>query len=162
MSDEAGLVYHVRMPADCSYPDLSLPIASFSGEKGMQITLPSEISGALEKAKVFLDKTEKGNNVSVRLTIKPNSMRLKGEGDLGWYEEVFRLGDYSGPEFVISVVPEQLVQMLPVTNTVFMFPGMGLKFEGDDFVYIFTCMKEPDYVETESEGDEEAEDEVPF
>lgn len=159
LSDESGLVYHVRLRSEDSFPDLGVVIERFGNDNGTKIDLPDEIAGALEKAKVFLSDPEKDmSHCAVRLTVKPNSMRLKGEGEIGWYEEVFRLNDYDGPAFAVSVVPEQLAQILPVTKSVVMYPGLGLKFKGDDFVYVFTCLRVPDSDEPETEVEEESED----
>lgn len=99
--------------------------------KGAKVELPQGLRAALDKCKVFSDKSE-GGTVEVRL--KPGAMRLDGRGAYGSYSEVLEAG-YSGDPIRFGISPSLLAEISSRGGKCFVSAGL-VRVESGKFVYV--------------------------
>ena len=97
-----GLRYTARGYVD-DYPQLDKIFAEKAGEK---IIFPSGFKEAVERASLF--SAERAVD-QVRVDMKEGRIRIKGEGTVGWFEEVKKVA-YEGPDMSFLIGPELLVK----------------------------------------------------
>lgn len=99
---------------------------------GELVTLPKGIGDACEKAEIFSSENEDKNEIKVEL--RKGAMRLKGQGPLGWYQEVKKL-QYSGRALEFYISPKLLVQITNRANDCIVSEDR-LKIDGGKFLYV--------------------------
>ena len=124
---QTGLVFSCRRYLE-EYPDLS----EFLDVKGSKLILPKGIGEAVDKAEVFTAENTDKNEVKVEL--RGGKMRLKGQGPLGWYQEMKSL-QYNGKPIEFFIGPKLLVQITNRTNECVVSEDR-LKIDGGKFVYV--------------------------
>ena len=111
-----------------TFPDLS-PIIDFTGEP---TTLPTSLVDAVEKAEVFSSESTDDNQVVIQL--KAGRLRIRGEGNFGWFTEVKQL-KYQGKDLSFRISPKLLVDLVSRHNECELTEDR-LKVDGDNFVYV--------------------------
>lgn len=86
------------------YKDLK-PMFRVEGET---MTLPKGLAEAAEKAEIFSSENSDDNHVLV--VLQPDKLRIKGQGQSGWYLEVKKIR-YSGRPLKFVVAPKLLVEI---------------------------------------------------
>ena len=126
----ANLTLSCRRYADEAggFPDLS-PILDFKGEP---TTLPAGLVDAVEKAEVFSQENTEENQVIIQL--KPGKLRIRGEGNFGWFTETKSL-KYKGGALSFRISPKLLVDLVGRHNEC-EITSDRLKVDGGDFIYV--------------------------
>ena len=106
--NKSNLIVSCRISKD-KYPVLG----KYYKVSGSPITLPKGIAEAAERAQTFSIENVDRNRVSIEL--KRNAALIRGEGVLGWYEEIKKL-KYSGPEIRFTIDPKLLVDIVSRNN----------------------------------------------
>lgn len=127
----SGLILSCRQYAD-EFPNLDSVLAI---EDGAPATLPGGLAEAVDKAKIF--SSENPQNDSVRVELRTDQLRLRGEGALGNYEERKKI-KYDGPDLAFLIAPDLLVKLTKQHSECEVVKGR-LKVNGGKFVYV-TCL----------------------
>ncbi len=130
--NDAGLVLSCRRWVE-DYDDLT-DILEVNGAKAV---LPPGLVEAVSKAEVFSSVGSDSNEV--RIELKENKLRLRGEGSFGWYEERKQV-QYTGEPISFLISPELLGKIVKLTNECVIVPGR-LKIDAGKFVYV-ACLGE--------------------
>ena len=99
--------------------------------EGAMTTLPAGLADAVIKADVFSADTEYSQ---VRLNLKNDKIRIRGEGPSGWYEEQQRL-KYDGEPISFMIAPRLLLEITKRANDCTIAPG-SLKVDAGKFVFV--------------------------
>ena len=126
----ANLVLSCRRYADEAndFPDLG-PIIDFHGEPP---SLPTGLVEAVEKAEVFSSESTDENQVLISL--KAGKLRIRGEGNFGWFTEVKKL-KYKGDGLSFRISPKLLSDLVSRHNEC-EITSDRLKVEGKGFIYV--------------------------
>lgn len=111
-------------------------IAGQYNVKGSSITIPKGLGEAAKKAAIFSSDNSGEDNV-VQIELRPNKLRLKGIGALGWFSEIKEIV-YSGPEMSFQIRPELLIDITSKHNEAEITEGKML-IRGTNWRYI-TCL----------------------
>lgn len=125
----AGTVYSCRTFFGDTFPDTS-KVMSVEGE---DFELPKAIEEVLDRASIF-SKEEVGISSHVTITIMPKKMLLRGQSNIGWFEEAINLR-YDGPERKFSIRPELLKDVCRMLKKC-IIGEKALKFIGDNWEYV--------------------------
>lgn len=125
---QSGLIYSCRRYLE-EYPDFS----EFFAFDGSPLALPKGIGEACEKAEIFSSENKDRNEVKVE--IRKGAMRMKGQGPLGWYQEVKKLAKYNGEQIEFFIAPKLLVQITNRANECIVSSDR-LKIDGGKFCYV--------------------------
>jgi len=107
--NSSGLFFSCRRYLE-KYADLS----EYLTDKGTTpIVLPGSLEEMVSKAEIFSGESAEGNYISVSL--KSDKIRIKGEGAIGWYEEIKQV-KYNGPDIKFSIDPKLLVEITKKSN----------------------------------------------
>lgn len=123
--NSTGLVISCRQYAE-DFPSMDEILAA----EGTKTVLPGGIAEACDKAGVFTS----GADSQVQVTLRENKLRLRGEGDAGWYEEQAAV-KYTGPELVFVIDPKLLVELVKRTTECQISEGR-LAIDGGSFKYV--------------------------
>jgi len=125
-----GLTLSCRRYVDeaSDFPDLT-PIINFKGEP---TTLPTGLVEAVEKAEVFSSENTDDNQVTIQL--KSGKLRIRGEGNFGWFTEVKNL-KYKGSSLSFRISPKLLADLVSRHNEC-EITSDRLKVDGGNFVYV--------------------------
>jgi len=126
-----GLILSCRQYAD-EFPPLDHVLEMVGGTPA---TLPGGLAEAVDKAKIF--SSENPQNDSVRVELRTEQMRLRGEGALGNYEERKKI-KYDGPDLAFLIAPDLLVKLTKQHSECEVVKGR-LKVNGGKFIYV-TCL----------------------
>jgi hypothetical protein len=126
-----GLTLSCRHHAD-EFPNLDhvLDVAD-----GAPATLPGGLAEAVDKAKIF--SSENAQNDSVKVELRKEQLRLRGEGALGYYEERKKI-KYDGPDLCFLIAPDLLVKLTKQHSECEVTKDR-LKVNGGKFLYV-TCL----------------------
>jgi len=127
--NEAKAVLSCRLFAG-DYPDLSELLDT--GQKGKRIKFPDGLADALDGAGAFAD-AEFDTDRQVGIRVKDGRMRVRAEGQDGWYEETVRAKGIKDLEFTIH--PGFLQEILAHSGEAKLLESAML-FEGDGFVHV--------------------------
>lgn len=98
---------------DESYPDLE---PHFEVE-GSDLVFPASTKEILDRAGVFVE-TDFDQDKFVEISISSKGMmKIRAEGDTGWFEETARVRGYKGEEASFNINPQYLQQILSSMNT---------------------------------------------
>ena len=89
------------------------------------------------KAEVFSADSIENNQVKIEL--KKDKLRIRGEGASGWYQETKAL-KYEGRPLAFLISPRLLTEITQRTNECIIAPGR-LKIDAGKFVYV-ACLNE--------------------
>jgi len=117
---------------DATYPDLSKLIV----EGGTSVELPDGLGAVIDRAAVFMDNSQGHPYVTVTLTAK--ALEVSARGAVGWFKEKSRIA-YAGDPVTFSIVPQFLLDMLPILTSVAVCDGR-LVFSGEGFVHVATIV----------------------
>jgi len=106
--NSSGVMIAVRISKD-DYPDLNEILST----RGQPSVLPKGLGESIEKAEVF--SVDNASNNSIKIHLKKNTILLRGEGELGWYEEKKR-AKYQGKEISFSISPRLLKDIMSQHN----------------------------------------------
>lgn len=101
---------------------------------GAAATLPGGLAEAVEKAEIFSGENSESNTVKIEL--RKNQLRLRGEGASGWFEER-KAVNYDGEDLTFGIDPKLLIEVASRTNDCFIAPGR-LKIDGGKFIYMIS------------------------
>lgn len=126
-----GLVLSCRRYTDEAgdFPELD-SILDFDG---IETSLPSSLSEAVDKAEVFSTASTDTNFVTVELK-STGKLRIKGEGNFGWFTETKKV-NYSGDNISFRISPKLLSDIAKKHNDCEITDNR-LKVESDGFVYV--------------------------
>ena len=121
---------------EIEYPDITF---LFDGD-GKELEFPEGFLSAVKKAEVFAKNSLKSEEVYVNISIKDNSMTVRGEGANGFYQEDF---DYeSNLNFAFVAAPRTLEFLLSKEDCsaelVVDEEMPRIKFFNDNFTYAIT------------------------
>lgn len=106
-----GVVFSCRclmLKKGQSYPEFS----SHFEVKGNSFSFPTDTKNLLDRAGVFIDVDfDQDKKVLISITGK-GVMKIRAEGETGWFEETARIKGYSGKEASFSINPQYLQQIL--------------------------------------------------
>lgn len=118
------------------YPDLGRFLEKSECEK---VTLPSGLEEIVSKAEIFTVENSLGNHVTV--SIRNDTISVKGEGTSGWYEERKKIAYNADPlEFMIA--PKLLLAISKKSNDCFISAGRLLVETGKFRLVMCTKVKE--------------------
>lgn len=106
--------------------------------KGKKLAFPKDLIKAVMRAEIFTSEDQDRNYVHVSL--KPGSVRIRGEGVSGWHEKQSKL-DYDGPEITIKVIPDLFVKLIKTHDECELLTEDRLLFRGNGFAYVL-CVEE--------------------
>ena len=144
-----GITLSCRATSE-EYPDLS-PFLKADGGKAV---LPKGLAEAAEKAGVFSADAVDEDNVLIDL--RPGKLRIKGEGAIGWYEEVKRLF-YDGPPLTFSIKPKLLIDIVTRHSSEASIGAKRLVVDGGPYTYS-AVLRAPE-TKKKQKPDSEGEDE---
>lgn len=124
---DAGTEYSCRTFFGDTFPD----VAKFMDVEGENFELPRSVEEVLDKASIFSNTTD---NNEVIVTIRPKKMVIRGQSDVGWFEEEMNL-KYKGAEKQFTIRPELLKDVSKMLNQCILGEN-AIKFIGDDWEYI--------------------------
>ena len=119
-------IFSTRPYAD-SFTDLD-PLLDV---QGVEVTFPEELGQALSDAEIFVSDAEQ---ILVTVTISKSQIKVKGEGDIGWLEEIVRY-KYKGEEIAFTINPVYLKHILGSLDNIIVGTN-SIKFTGDNCVHI--------------------------
>lgn len=135
-----GVIFSCRimvLEKEENYPDL----APHFDIEGSTMSFPSNTGDILDKAGVFIDVDfDQDSYVEISITTK-GSMKIRAEGDSGWFEETTRIKGYKGNDVSFIINPQYLLQILTKVNTATIGEDRVL-FETEDFKHIVTIDNE--------------------
>lgn len=114
------------------YPDLA---AYLKVEDGQPLTLPKGLAEATEKAQIF--SAENPDNDQVLVELRPQKLRIKGQGNSGWFSEVKTIA-YDGPELSFLISPKLLTELTKRVNDCEISKDR-LKVSGGKWIYL-SCL----------------------
>ncbi len=123
-----GLVMSCRKWVE-DFEDLSEVLVVENGEPA---TLPPGLADAVGKAEIFSAESIDSNQV--RIELRKNKLKIRGEGAAGWYEERKDI-QYDGQPLVFQISPKLLIEITNRTNECVVAPGR-LKIDAGKFTYI--------------------------
>jgi len=126
----AGLVLSCRRYVE-DFPDL----ANLLEVKGDKITLPKGLEAAADKAEVF--SSESMDNNQLHIDLKPGKLKVRGEGNSGWYTENKKT-NYKGKNISFTIAPKMLQEIVKRYNDAVITEGR-LMVDGGKFTYV-TCL----------------------
>ena len=124
---EKGTEYSCRTFFGDTFPDVS----KYMNVHGEDFELPKVIEEVLDRASIFSNEVE--SNV-VTITIKPKRMIVRGQSDVGWFEEEMNL-KYKGEEKKFTIRPELLKDVSKMLKKCILGEN-ALKFIGDNWEYV--------------------------
>lgn len=126
-----GLIMSVRLYVD-EYPALGQYL-KVDGEKAR---LPKGLVKAVENCTVFSSENGKDDN-QVRVELRPNRLRVRGDGASGHYVETKKV-DYKGPPIAFYIDPSLLIKLTEEYSECLVDNG-AMRVDGVSFVYL-TCL----------------------
>lgn len=132
--NSSGLVLSCRRFVE-DFHDLSGLIAF----KGEPLVIPKGLGDAADKASVFSSENAEDSQVLVEL--RPEKVRITGQGASGWYKEVRKLS-YSGPSLSFMIAPALLIDITKKYNEATITDGR-LKVEGPDKKWVYVSCLAP-------------------
>jgi len=130
----SGMVLSCRR-REGTFPDVE-PYFDFKGQK---VSLPSNLSRAIDKAQVFSSEEKDSNHVKV--TIRKDKFRIRGEGATGWFTEWFKDTAYKGPTISFLISPDLLINLTQHDKKVCEIGEGRLKVDAGEFVYVTALEK---------------------
>lgn len=127
-----GTEFNCRVYAG-NYPDLSKLLEV----DGVKIELPTTIQDVLDRASVFCTE-ELALDQKVIVTISERRLKLRAEGNTGWFEEETNMG-YRGNPLSFIINPHLLKTILGQTRHCIAGES-SLKFVGDKWQHIVSLM----------------------
>lgn len=112
---------------DEDYPDLSQPL-KIRGEK---CVLPKGLAAAVQKAHIF--SVENPEHNQVRIQLKTNTLRIRGEGANGWYQETKQM-EYSGKPMSF-LIPPKILEDLSEKHIQCELSDRYLRVQTENYVY---------------------------
>lgn len=100
--------------------------------EGFETTLPKGLGEAADRAEIFSAENTDRNEVTVEL--RPGKMRMKGQGQTGWYSEVKKL-NYNGEPIDFCISPKLLIELTKRHNEC-IISDKFLRVNGGKFVYV--------------------------
>jgi hypothetical protein len=134
----AGLVLACRRYLD-KYEDME-PVLELTD--GRPATLPGGLAEAVDRAELFSADNTENNLVTVEL--RRDKLRLRGEGNLGWFIEQ-RSIKYDGEPFAFKIGPKLLVELTKRHNEMELGskPTPKLRIDTGKFQYV-ACLVIPE------------------
>jgi len=117
------------------FPDTS-PLLKVEGE---EIAFPKTILDILDRAMVF-SKREHTLDEIVKISLSGKKIRIHSESEVGWFEEVDRLGERIEGELIFSIVPSLFKNILTRTKVGALTDRM-IKFAEDNWIYITSLIE---------------------
>ena len=108
--------------------------------EGDEFKLPKKMQESLDRAGVF-SVAEFDTDRFVRIAVKDGGLKIRAEGDAGWFEE--KMKAKSMPDLSFTIHPDLLKEILAHSRTAIM-GDHGLLFEGDDFQHVVWLQVEGD------------------
>ncbi len=99
------LIFSTRMP-EATFPKIS----QYMTVEGTTVDLPVELVDILGRAKIFAEG-EFAQDTSVTVSLKKNTLYVRGEGISGWVEEKESV-KYDGPSFSFATNPDFLIESI--------------------------------------------------
>ncbi len=131
---ENSTIFSCRIFND-TFPDLS----AFIEIEGEELTFPKDTIDVLDKAGVFSKRDINADEV-VHISIGDKKMKIRGEGDSGWYEQTLPFR-YSGDSLTFEVNPSFLKDILSDSSKCALNSEKGLiKFQNDNWTYIASIL----------------------
>ena len=127
LKTEAGTEYSCRTFFGDTFPDIS----KYMQVEGYDFELPKSIEEVLDKAAIF---TNESDNNAVTITILPKRMIIRGQSDIGWFEEEINL-KYKGEEKKFTIRPELLKDVSKMMRKCILGEN-AIKFIGDNWEYV--------------------------
>ena len=127
----AGTMLSARIFAD-TFPDIAKYLKIINP---IEIILPDSLSEIIDRAAVF-SKRDHYLDERVTIQIEPKKIRIKGESETGWYNEVAKCA-YDGEVITFEMTPFLFKDILGKINTCKYSKEQGvLKFENKEWQYI--------------------------
>lgn len=102
--NKTGLVLSCRRFLD-QYEDLN-PLLEVNGAP---MVLPKGLAEAVDKASIFSEDNTDSDNI--RVEFRPGSLKIKGQGDCGWYTEIRKMPSYKGEAMRFVISPKLLLEI---------------------------------------------------
>lgn len=102
--------------------------------KGKSLILPAIISEIVERAEIF-SKLDSMSESSVEINLSKNSIKISGQSDSGWFEEITKI-KYSENPLNFKITPALFKSILNKSNHCIVAESLDkIKFEGENWQY---------------------------
>lgn len=135
--NENRLNFSSRMISDDYPPVGSLLDEAYEKDDKQKIELPEQLAESVSKAAIF-SKSRLDKDGEILLKFDKNKLTCRGEGDLGWFEETYRLR-YSGKKKEVNIIAEMLSDILSRFRTI-TIGETKVYFRGENFDHIISLI----------------------